>query len=209
MPLQNRVNPFGGLVATPARGTLMGNRGVLHDPDRRIRRMFVGERWILCRLQFGGRRRVVLSPNRYTELFFLDEATGLAAGHRPCAECQRERYLLFRRCWAAANPDLAGSPEPPAGAMDAALHADRLDGRRQRTHETNLSSLPSGVMVVLPGTEHPLLLQSDGLRPWSFGGYGSSLPRPKVGRVRVLTPMTIVRAVAAGFPVGLHSSATG
>ncbi|MBX9579446.1 MAG: hypothetical protein K2X87_03985 [Gemmataceae bacterium] len=207
MPLQNHANPFGELVATSARGTLMGNRGCLHDADRRIRASFVGKRWIVCLLQFRNRRRPVMSPGRYTELFFLDEATGLAAGHRPCAECQRERYLLFRHHWAAGNPGLAGSPEPSAGVMDAALHADRLDGRRRRTFVADLADLPAGVMVALPGDEVPVLVLPDGLRAWSFDGYGPRLPRRNFVRVRVLTPYTVVRAVAGGFPVGLHPSA--
>lgn len=205
MPLQNRVNPFGELVATPARGTLTGNRGVLHDADRRIRRSFVGRRWILCLLQFKGRRRPVMSPGRWTELFFLDDATGLAAGHRPCAECQRERFLLFRRWWAAGNP---GPAEPTAPEMDAALHADRLDGRR-RAWEARLGDLPAGVMVVLPGDEIPALVGPGGLRPWSFGGYGPPAFFPPGVRFRVLTPLSTVRAIAAGFPVAAHPSASG
>ena len=112
MPLQNRVTPFSELIATDARGTLMGIRGVLHDEQRRIRRAFVGTRWIFCVLQFKNRHRIVMTPKRYTELFFLDEATALAAGHRPCAECQRPRYLEFREAWAHADP---GSP--PTGAI--------------------------------------------------------------------------------------------
>jgi hypothetical protein len=209
MPLRNRVNPFGELVATPAGGTLMGNRGCLHNSDREIRTSFVGKRWILCLLQFQNRHRSVMSPGRYTELFFLDEATGLAAGHRPCAECQRERYLHFRSHWAAANPGLAGSTEPSADVLDAALHADRLVGRRRRTREADLAALPPGVMVVLPGDEIPVVVLPDGVRGWSFGGYGPPRPRPNFGRVRVLTPLSIVRAVAGGFPVGLHPSAAG
>src|SRR5688500_8008085 len=109
MPRQNRVTPFGELIAAPARGTLMGNRGCLHDGDQRIRRLFVGKRWIHCVLEFKGRRRQVMAPGRYTELFFLDESTALAAGHRPCAECQRDRYLEFRRCWMAGRGEAGRS----------------------------------------------------------------------------------------------------
>src|SRR5512141_2915473 len=122
MPRQNRVTPFSKLIATPARGTLMGNRGALHNDQGQIRRQFQGQRWIICLLEFKGRRRSIMMPGQYTELFFLDEATALAAGHRPCAECQRERFNLFREFWAAANPELAGAARPAATVIDAALH---------------------------------------------------------------------------------------
>src|ERR687885_1053495 len=103
VPLRNRVTPYGEIVAVAGRGTLMGNRGRLHDAQRQIVRDWQVRRWIACRLQFRGRHREVMTPGRYTELFFLDEATALADGHRPCAECQRGRYRLFREIWAAAN----------------------------------------------------------------------------------------------------------
>lgn len=208
MPLQNRVNPFGALIAVKARGTLMGNRGCLHDQHQQIRRAFVGQRWILCLLQFRGRHRSVMSPGRYTELFFLDEATGFAAGHRPCAECQRERYRLFRDTWVVANPGLAGSATPSANDLDAQLHAERLDDRRgKRMYEDNLTTLSTGAMVLLENDERPMLVLANHLRPWTSRGYGAAIPRPDGGRVRVLTPRSIVRAIVAGFPVGLHGSA--
>src|SRR5258705_5802735 len=153
--LQNRVTPFGELIATEARGTLMGNRGCLHDDRRRIRRNFVGRRWINCVLEFKGWHRTVMTPQRYTELFFLDEATALAAGHRPCAECQRARYLDFRAHWAAANPDLAGDPAPSVDTIDTALHRERISEHRYQrdkvklTYAEGLDVLPKGVLVVL------------------------------------------------------------
>src|SRR5919204_6549006 len=104
MPRQNRVTPFGEIVATPERGTLMGNRGVLHDGEGRIRRPWQLRRWLVCVLDLKGRKRRVMTPGRYTELFFLDEATALAAGHRPCAECRRARFLAFCSAWGTANP---------------------------------------------------------------------------------------------------------
>src|SRR5579883_3295915 len=103
MPRRNRVTPSGEIIATPERGTMMGNRGILHDPEGCIRRPWQVKRWLLCVLEFRGRHRTVMAPNRYTELFFLDEATGLAAGHRPCFECRRGRFLAFRDAWAAGN----------------------------------------------------------------------------------------------------------
>src|SRR5215470_4469247 len=148
MPFPNRVTPFNTLIATPARGTLMGNRGCLHDAQQQIRRDFRGQRWIICVLDFKGRQRTLMTPGHYTELFFLDEATALAAGHRPCAECQRARYELFRQHWAAAKPDLAASARPSADDMDRVLHAERLGaGGTKRTYRERLSRLPAGVMV--------------------------------------------------------------
>jgi hypothetical protein len=145
MPRQNRVTPFAEVVATPERGTIFGNRGLLHDPAGRIRRPWRLKRWLLCVVAFKGRKRQVMTPGRYTELFFLDEATGLAAGHRPCAECRRDRYLAFRNLWPAGVL--------PAVALDDQLHAERLnpDGS-QRTFEANLDNLPDGVFVTRRGS---------------------------------------------------------
>ena len=183
----------------------MGNRGCLHDARQRIRRPFAVKRWIICVLQFKGRRRTVMSPGRYTELFFLDEATALAAGHRPCAECQRERYLLFRRHWAAAT---AGRGEPPADAMDDVLHAERLDaGRGKRTYTERLSRLPSGV-VVADGTD-AYLVRAGAMMTWSPEGYRPARPGSIPAQVRVLTPPSIVEAIARGYPVDVHASALG
>ena len=207
MPKQNRVTPFGELLATECRGTLMGNRGCLHDEQQRVRRPFACKRWIYCVLQFRGRHRTVMAPGRYTELFFLDEATALAAGHRPCAECQRARYLLFREHWASANPGEFSSPLPGADDMDRALHAERVEGRRgKRTYRERLSRLPNGVMVAGEDGGAFLLLKH-GLLPWSAGGYGPALPRSAGAEVRVLTPPSVVRAIARGFPVGTYPSA--
>ena len=119
MPRRNRVTPFGEIVATPERGTFFGNRGVLHDPEGRIRRAWQVKRWLLCLLEFKGRRRSVMTPGNYTELFFLDEATGLAAGHRPCAECRRGRFLAFRDLWPSGR---LSAPD-----LDDQLHAERLN----------------------------------------------------------------------------------
>src|SRR5688500_3677085 len=126
MPFQNRVNPFGMIVADPARGMLMGNRGCLHDVHNHPVRQYESRRWIICVLDFKGRKPAPMPPGQYTSLFFLDEASALAAGHRPCAGCQRERFTDFRRHWAAANPGLAGSLMPSVDTIDAALHRERI-----------------------------------------------------------------------------------
>lgn len=205
MPRQNRVTPFGDLIATAHRGTLLGNRGCLHDAEQRVRRAFDVKRWIICLLEFKGRRRRPMVPGRYTELFFLDEATALAAGHRPCAECQRQRYLTFREHWAPAN---AGAGVPSAAAIDEALHAERLDCQGKRTYTERLSRLPSGVMVADDSGRAHLWL-SGVMRAWAPSGYEPPLARSGDGEVRVLTPPSIVRAIARGYAVGLHGSALG
>jgi hypothetical protein len=206
MPRQNRVNPFGELIATESRGTLMGNRGCLHDSDQHIRRAFACRRWIICLLEFRGRYRKVMTPGRYTELFFLDEATALAAGHRPCSECQHARYGMFRDIWAAANPGLFTGPLPAADEMDRVLHAERVNGERGKlTWAAPLSELPSGVMVADNGGL-PYLVRGERLLCWHPGGYDRSIPAAG-GTFQVLTPRSIVRAIAGGYPAAIHTSA--
>jgi hypothetical protein len=206
---QNRVTPVGDLIATPARGTLMGNRGCLHDKRGRIRRLYQTQRWIICRLAFKDRRRTIMAPGRYTELFFLDEATALAAGHRPCAECMRPRFELFRTLWAAANPELAGILKPSAAVLDAVLHGERItaDNRKVR-FPARLGDLPDGVFVTGDDDRQPFLVLAGQLWPWQPGGYGA--PVPAAGAtVQVLTPSSVVRTLANGYPVHIHTSAMG
>lgn len=207
MPRQNRVTPFSTLITTPARGTLMGNRGCLHDDRERIRRQFQGKRWIVCLLSFKGRKRSVMTPGQYTELFFLDEATALAAGHRPCAECQRERFNLFRDTWAGANPEKAGTSPLRATILDAVLDEERRAGNPSpdRSCDT-VENLPDGVFVTNDEQTAYLVLGKKLLR-WSPFGY----EHPAVGSIRfparILTPASVVRTLAAGFPVRIHPSA--
>ena len=185
----------------------MGNRGgCLHDTAQRIVRPFASRRWITCLLEFKGRRRQVMTPDRYTELFFLDEATALAAGHRPCAECQRARYDLFREHWAAANPDLAGTARPAADDMDRVLHAERLGpARTKRTYRERLSRLPAGAMVA--DAHHAFLVHERGLLRWTAGGYGAPDPPASDLELSVLTPPSVVRAITRGLSVATHPSA--
>src|SRR5580692_8691892 len=126
MAKQNRVTPFGDLIATPERGTFLGNRGVLHDAEGRIKRAWQLKRWIVCVLEFRGRKRSVMTPGHYTELFFLDEATALAAGHRPCAECRHARFLDFCNAWKKGHSAKGGSARPTADEIDSRLHTERL-----------------------------------------------------------------------------------
>jgi hypothetical protein len=205
MPLQNRVTPFGEIVALPERGTLMGNRGILHDDAGRMVRSWQVRRWIACRTAFRGRRRQLLQPHSYTELFFLDEATAFAAGHRPCAECRHVDFQRFKAAWAVA----LGVPNG-ADHIDAVLHADRLEGRgahqRKRTYWEQLATLPEGVFIHLDGSAW--LLWRGQLLEWSAGGYRTrrSLP-PAAIRVEVLTPRSLVAVLGAGYPLDVHVSA--
>ena len=182
MPLQNRVTPLGELIETPERGLVYGNRGRLHDADRRIHRHHDARRWIACRLEFRGRRRAdPMPPGRYTGLFFLDEVTALAAGHRPCAECRHEDYRNFVACTGAGGAD----------ELDRRLHAER-----GRLHERGLGELPDGAFVVLDG-EPWLVLGSELLR-WTAGGY-TDRRRRGGGRADVVTPPTSLRVLASGW----------
>jgi hypothetical protein len=210
VPRQNRVTPFGEIVAVPERGTVMGNRGVLHDADGRIRRAWQVKRWIICVLEFRGRHRQVMAPDRYTELFFLDEATALAAGHRPCFECRRKSFNAYADAWASGNLVSPGEGRPAADSIDDRLHAERVNtGGTKRTHAANLADLPDDVMVTLPGASGAAyLVLGDSLLAWSPGGYAGRLARPVRGQVSVLTPESTVAAIRAGYQPGVHPSAS-
>lgn len=207
MPRQNRVTPSGDIVAVPERGTLMGNRGCLHDDAGRVRRPWQVRRWVACVTDFKGRRRQLTTPGHYTELFFLDEATALAAGHRPCAECRRERFNAFRKAWGAASKSLT---LPTADAIDRRLHAERVNtDRTKRCFTAGLAGLPDGVMVRhdLWG-DTPHLVRGDRLLAWSAGGYTGRVARPADLDVEVLTPESTVRAIRAGYAPDLHPTAS-
>jgi hypothetical protein len=183
MPLQNRVTPFGDLIAHPARGLVYGNRGCLHDDAGRIRRRHATKRWIACRLSFRGRRRSPLvQPGKYTGLFFLDEATAFAAGHRPCAECRRDDYNRFVGLIDIARAD----------AIDARLHDERLGARRRSRAE----DLPDGAFVVRDG--EAWLVLGDELLRWTSAGYTDRVARDR-SRVEILTPPSLVAVLRAGW----------
>jgi hypothetical protein len=209
MPRQNRLTPFGEVVAVPDRGTCMGNRGLLHDASGQIRRPWQVTRWLLCRLEFNGRRRAVMAPDRYTELFFLDEATGLSAGHRPCFECRRQSFLAYAAAWAIVYPSDSGSGRPTAGSIDERLHAERIGpARSKRTFRAKLDDLPDGVFVVLDDQEGlAYLIRADELLAWSPGGYRERKSRPRGGWVSVLTPTSTVDVIRAGYTPEIHPSA--
>lgn len=209
MPRQNRVTPFGEIVATPERGTFMGNRGVLHDAAGKVKRVWQVRRWIVCVLEFRGRKRAVMAPDCYTELFFLDEATALAAGHRPCAECRHARFRDFCHAWSVAGLADGGSRRPTADEIDRRLHAERLaPDRSKRLSGGMLDELPDGVFVTVPGWgDRAFLVQGDSLLAWSPGGYRQRRARPAGQAVQVLTPPSTVAAIRAGYVPAIHETA--
>jgi len=185
---QNRVTPLSELIATPARGLVYGNRGCLHDDEGRIKRCWNGRRWISCQLRFKDwQRTALLQPGRFTELFFLDEATAFAAGHRPCALCRRADYNRFVETWQTLHPGPSS-----ADAIDAHLHLERVDltTRGQRHHDAPFDGLPDGAFVLHDGTPHLVLGES--LLAWSAAGYPARSPRPTHRQARVITPPSLV-----------------
>lgn len=200
MPLQNRVDPFGHLFATPARGALLGNRGGrFHTDDRTLTtRRWVSRQWICCVLEFKNRQRDVWG-RYYTELFFLDEVTAFAAGHRPCFECRRRDAEHFGRLFADK------SRRATAHAMDEVLHRERLDGKAKRLHRTALDTLPDGAVIVRDG--EAFALRGDWLLHWTAAGYDAPQPRPRDTGVDVLTPPSILTVLARGYAPQWHASA--
>jgi hypothetical protein len=205
MPLQNRVDPCGTIFATAARGTFMGNRGgALHNEKREIVRRYASRRWITCVLEFKGRRRSVMSPGRYTELFFLDEAVALAAGHRPCAECRRNRFNAFKDAWCRSGESRGGN-FLYADDIDRELHQARIDRRKGKvTYRVRLGSLPDGCFVQMEGASY--LVWGDALLLWSQEGYVEKRRRPDELTVTILTPEPIVRCIRQGYRPEIHKS---
>ena len=200
MPLQSRVTPVGDLIATPARGLLMGNRGGrLHDAKRKLTaRRWTSKAWICCKLDFNNRHRTVWG-NSYTELFFLDEVTAFAAGHRPCFECRRKDAEAFAKLFSGR------AERATAAAMDKVLHAERLSGKGKRLHRRPIDALPDGAMVALAGDA--FALHGSRLLRWTPSGYADPRPRPRAGDVDVLTPPSLLAVLAAGYRPLWHPSA--
>lgn len=202
MPLQNRVSPFGEIVVTAHRGRFTGNRGIIHDPATRtlLNRRWSSKAWITCVCEFRGRRREVMARRSWTELFFLDEATSFAAGHRPCFYCRRNDATAFRDAWAAGN----GRDRPHMPEMDAFLHSERLDGREKRLHPLRgpALELPDGAMVAAGGESY-LVAKGEAWR-WSFAGY--SRAPGDLSEAKLLTPPSIVNALRAGYRAQIDTS---
>ncbi|OWU83924.1 hypothetical protein ATO6_16040 [Oceanicola sp. 22II-s10i] len=202
MPLQNRVLPTQEIVAIPARGTFTGNRGVLHDENRQLgTARWRHKAWIICALHYKDWRRVPMTPGRWTELFFLDEAVALAAGHRPCALCRRPDYTAFQTAWTRATGHRPSAPE-----MDRALHTARVTRDRRQVRATALSdTLPDGAFALIEDTPH--LLLNGRAFPYTPEGYGAPLTRMPE-QVTVLTPAPTLAVLSAGYAPKLHQSAT-
>jgi hypothetical protein len=205
--LQNRVDPWGALHAIASRGALMGNRGILHNGDNKIVRQWAQHAWVTCLLEFNGiKRPKPFSPGNYSELFFLDEATAFAAGHRPCAHCQRARHREFKDAWVRANVAEESRTTTLMPDVDKVLHAERsVPGGRKVTFDAPLVELPRGAMFEYEKAAYLVLAR--GYLPWSFEGYGAPKVIDAAAVVKVLTPRSIVRAFAAGFAPIVHQSA--
>jgi hypothetical protein len=203
MPLQNRVTPTGDIIATPHRGMFTGNRGIIHDPATKtlLRKRWSTPAWITCLCEFRGWRRKVMGGRSWTELFFLDEATALAAGHRPCFFCRRDDAKRFRAAWEAGN----GVTDIRAGEIDAVLHGERLDRGRKRLHPLPMpvEQLPDGAMVQA-GEESFLIVQGSALQ-WSMAGYSEM--GGAIENAMLLTPPSTLRALSVGYRPVLHPSA--
>jgi hypothetical protein len=202
MPLPNRVDPWGTIFRTNARGTFMGNRGgQIHNTRREIVRPYASRRWITCLLEFKGRHRTVMSPRHYTELFFLDEAVAFAAGHRPCAECRRDRFKAFQDAWMRS-----GHPACDADSIDKVLHESRLDARKQKlTFQAALNSLPQGCFVQIESAAY--LVWDGALLLWSPEGYLRKRTRPTGSPVTVLSPKPVLGCFRHGYKPEIHASA--
>jgi hypothetical protein len=196
MALRNRATPQQEIIADPARGLVYANRGVLVNARGELRRRWGVRRWIACRLEFKGRRRrPLMAPGRYTELFFLDEATAFAAGHRPCGECRYEDYQRFASIWQELHPGQVG-----ADAMDVQLHAERVDPetREQRRHAMPFAELPDGAFVLLD--DRPWLVLGEDLLEWTAAGYvAARRTRPATGTALALTPPSLIEVLRAGW----------
>jgi hypothetical protein len=208
MPLQNRVNPFGTIVFSPQRGLFTGNRGVLHNDRKQLVRPFRCKAWITCQLDYKGVKRELMAPNRWTELFFFDEATAFAAGHRPCAFCRNPAFKRFKQGWLIANAERFSLADDKITTIDAIIHHERLDAEgHKKTYMAPLPDLPDGVLVRLPHEPATAWLWSgQQLWQWTETGY---TPGNIVGGamlVEVLTPESFVRVFQRGYQPGIRWS---
>jgi hypothetical protein len=205
-PLQNRVDPFGELIRTKARGAWMGNRGLIHNEDQEIVRPFRLRAWITCVLQFKNRQRSVMTPGLYTELFFLDEATSFSAGHRPCAECRRADFNRFKAAWVQGNPLYMYNMKTPVREIDEILQKERMDQTGSKlTYKEKLGDLPEGSFIVYKGKPF-IVRKSERLAKWTPFGYADALELPGQTEVDVLTPKTIINTFRFGYIPKMHES---
>lgn len=205
MSLQNRVNPHGDIVVSNSRGTMMGNRGILHNDKKELVRKSNSKGWLACRTEFNGFKRKVMCPDRYTELFFLDEVTAFSAGHRPCNDCQKDRFKEFKKSWLSANQSIYQMKSFNMSDIDEILHNERFLAGEKVTFKEIANKLPSGAFVEIDGKYFLkwffLLLE------WSFNGYVDAKEIPENQEVTVLTPKSILRCFESGYIPEVHSSA--
>jgi hypothetical protein len=199
---RNRVTPLGDIVSTSLRGAWTGNRGCLHRGTE-IARFHASDLWIVCALEFRGRRSELWRPGRFTWLFFHDEAVAFAAGHRPCGECRRQAYTAYRDAWATG----LGVAAPSAGEMNRQLHAERIvrGTHRRRLHRRPWRELPDGAFVL--AGDVPRLVLGDAVVDWTASGYGRPRARPRTGDADVVTPPSTLAVLAAGYPVQIDEAA--
>jgi len=205
--LQNRVDPWGKFHVTPEHGAWMGNRGILHNDQKQIVSQWQNYGWVTCMLEYGDTHRDELfAEGSYSELFFLDEATAFAAGHRPCAQCRNQRYKDFKAAWVAANGDHVSADDPPIAKIDQEMQKERYTQGEKKTYEAGLETLPAGTIIELNGGA--FLIWRGRLYRWSFAGY--TLHKGKLepsSIVRVVTPESVVNMFARGFVPQVHVSA--
>jgi hypothetical protein len=195
--LQNRVDPLGRFIETSARGSWMGNRGVIHK-HKQITKIFKHKAWITCTLEFKGRKRTVMTPDRWTELFFLDEATAFAAGHRPCFECRRDDALRFKSCWIKGNPVHHFNMTTSINRIDEIIHRERIDNEKAKVmHQCATSDIPEGTFILM--NDNPFVFSKGRLHRWTAFGYEDSIAVPESSTLTILTPQSIVNAFRAGY----------
>ena len=204
MALQNRVTPAGDIVAVSSRGTLMGNRGKLHNEKKEIVSLSKIKGWVTCKLEFKSRKRILMSPDKYTELFFLDEATAFSAGHRPCAECRRARYNEFKEKWLEANDYLLDGQSAAIANIDKIIHQQRLNNKKKVTFQDELSNLPDGTMFLNQDSYY--IIWKNEVYRWGFEGYMKSNLVIDNTSVDVLTPKSYVEMFIKGFVPEVHPS---
>lgn len=196
--LQNRVNPLGDLIKTKARGAWLGNRGVIHNEYKEIIRPFKIKAWITCMLDFRGRHREIMQPDRWTELFFLDEATAFAAGHRPCFQCRYKDHMRFKEYWLKGNPQYGFDMQTPVTMIDDIIHKERIAKDKLKvTYKAGITSLPNGTFIMYD--EKPYLILDKQLYAWNPPGYAAPVALPEVKDVTVLTPRSFVNMFSAGY----------
>ena len=204
MPLQNKVSPIGKIEAVKARGTLMGNRGILHDENKEIKTLSKIKGWVTCNLEYKDRKRELMAKGRYTELFFLDEATAFGSGHRPCAECRRDRYNEFKLKWLEANSILLNNQKDSIANIDKIIHKERINKNEKVTFREKINTLPDGSIIRIESQIY--LIWQNSLFIWSFQGYKKSNIEIKHQTVEVLTPYSYVKMFQKGFIPLVHST---